>query len=304
MNETVLKVTNLTKNYKNYRAVDDISFSVEKGQIVGFLGPNGAGKTTTIQILIGITNPSGGSIEYFGNNFSTHKEISLSRINFTSAFNTLLGRVSVWENLVVYANLYSVKDPKKKILELSEYFELGDLFNHVYWNLSAGQKTRVNLVKALLNQPELILMDEPTASLDPDVADKTLSLIEKLRKERELSILYTSHNMDEITRICDQVIFLDKGKIVAKDTPLNLTKRIKEATLILFISGNLTDVKDYLNKQNLKYSSDDHNHLSINTEESNIAQLILKIGSFDVSISDIEIKKPDLEDVFLEIARK
>jgi ABC-2 type transport system ATP-binding protein len=210
--QPLLKVEHLVKNYGQFRAVDDISFTVDVGQVVGFLGPNGAGKTTTIQILIGITLANGGKIEYFGHDFESDRQACLQRLNYTSAFNTLLGRITVLENLRVYAELYNVHNPLKKISQLAEYFEMEDLLQELYQNLSAGQKTRVNLVKALLNDPELLLMDEPTASLDPDIADKTLTYIENLRRDRNLAILYTSHNMDEITRVCDEVIFFGSGQ--------------------------------------------------------------------------------------------
>lgn len=203
----ILEVRNLVKNYGTYRAVDGISFAVEKGKTIGFLGPNGAGKTTTIQVLCGITLPNGGTISYFGKDFLKNREYCLQRINFGSAFNTLLGRITAYENLLVYAKLYGVTDAKKKIIDLLNYFEIAHVAGELYQNLSAGQKTRVNLVKSLLNDPELLLMDEPTASLDPDIADKTLSLIEQLRKTRGISLLFTSHNMDEVTRLCDEVIF-------------------------------------------------------------------------------------------------
>ncbi len=301
MSENVLEVKNLVKDYKGYRAVNDISFKVPKGKVVGFLGPNGAGKTTTIQILIGITKETSGTISYFGLPFSKNRETVLGRVNYTSAFNTLLGRISVIENLLVYANLYGVTNPRNRVNELISFFDLEEQRNEVYWNLSAGQKTRVNLVKSLLNDPELILMDEPTASLDPDVADKTLSLIEELRDQRQISILYTSHNMNEITRICDEVIFLDKGKIVAQDTPLNLTKRIDRSILILYV-GNIEQSHTILRENNLEYKSE-HNRLEIPTREEKIAPLIIELGNKGLDIRDLEIVKPNLEDVFLQIAR-
>ena len=173
----------------------------DRGKIVGFLGPNGAGKTTTIQILLGITSPTAGKIAYFGQDFAKHRGEILQRINFTSAFNTLLNKISVYENMVVFAYLYGLKNPKDKINELLNHFEIAHIAKNRYQDLSTGQKTRVNFAKSLLNDPEILLMDEPTASLDPDIADKTLTLIEHLRDNRELSILYTSHNMSEITRL-------------------------------------------------------------------------------------------------------
>src|SRR6266498_3929052 len=184
MSEPILQVSNLVKDYGSFRAVDGISFSVNRGKIVGFLGPNGAGKTTTIHMLLGITTPTSGNISFFGKDFITHKKPILNRINFTSAFNTLQGRITVWENLVVFAYMYGIKDPKKKLARVIEYLAIEDLLKKRYMDLSAGQKTRVNLVKSLINDPEIILMDEPTASLDPDIADKTLSFIEQMKKER------------------------------------------------------------------------------------------------------------------------
>ncbi len=304
MSEIILEVEKLVKNYGSFRAVDGISFTVPKGKVVGFLGPNGAGKTTTIQMLLGITLTNGGIIKYFGKDFSKYRLYCLQRINFTSAFNTLLGRISVWENLLVFANLYQVKHAKEKILKLAEYFEISDLLPELYQNLSAGQKTRVNLVKALLNDPELILMDEPTASLDPDIADKTLTLIEELKHERNLAILYTSHNMHEITRICDEVIFLDHGKIVAQDTPLNLTKRISSAAIRLTFDNNKEILEQYLQEQKQHFSFLDNHTVIVSTQEKLIPEVLFGISRTGVNITDIEIQKPTLQDVFLQIARK
>ena len=169
--------------------------------------------------------------------------------------------------------------------------------------LSAGQKTRVNLVKSLLNDPEIILMDEPTASLDPDIADRTLSLIESLKKSRELSILYTSHEMDEVTRICDEVVFLDHGRIVAQDTPLGLTKRITTAELRVIFDGPMQAVANAVGSEGHEVRFPHEHAVFIRTEEGLIPRLILKIGEAGVSITDVEVKKPTLEDVFLQIAR-
>lgn len=303
MPETVLEVTNLVKSYGKFNAVDDISFSVPRGKIVGFLGPNGAGKTTTIHILLGITSPTAGKISFFGKDFFRHKHDVLQRINFASAFNTLQGRITVMENLVVFAYLYGIKKPKKKIDEFVSYFEIGALLNQRYMDLSAGQKTRVNIIKSLLNDPEIILMDEPTASLDPDIADKTLSLIEHLRDKKDLTLLYTSHNMDEITRICDEVIFLDHGKIVAQDTPLGLTKLIKEAELQLIISDGREKLEKYLQDGKHVYTFHGSGRVSITTEEKQIPRLLFGISKQGIEVVDIEVNKPTLEDVFLHIAR-
>lgn len=299
----ILEVSDLYKKYGSFVAVDSISFSVPKGKVVGFLGPNGAGKTTTIQMLLGITLTNGGSIKYFDKDFFKHRQYCLQRINFTSAFNTLQGKISVWENLLVFAKLYEIDHSKKKIEELARYFEISNLLPEVYQNLSSGQKTRVNFVKSLLNDPELLLMDEPTASLDPDIADKTLSFIQYLKQERNLTILYTSHDMEEITRICDEVIFLDRGKIVAQDTPLNLTKKITAVELRLTFDDNKKEMEEYLRKHDQLFSFVNNHVVLIDTIENLVPKLIFGISKTDIWITDIEIKKPTLEDVFLQIAR-
>ncbi|MBV8085889.1 MAG: ABC transporter ATP-binding protein [Chloroflexi bacterium] len=299
--QPILEVENLTKLYGSFRAVDGISFSVPKGKIVGLLGPNGAGKTTTIHMLVGITLPDSGSIRYFGRELHKEPEFCRQRMNFASAFNTLQGRITVYENLLVFARLYSIRQPGPRIRELAEYFSATPLLNQRFITLSAGQKTRVNLMKSLLNDPEIVLMDEPTASLDPDIADRTLSLIEKLRAERELSIVYTSHEMDEVTRICDEVIFLDRGRIVAHDTPRELTKRIARAQLRVTFSGDRARVAEALRA--FPDAELDTNVVTVNTEEALVPRAIFDIGNAGVEVLDIDIKKPTLEDLFLQIAR-
>ncbi len=300
--QAVLEVHNLTKLYGAFRAVDGISFSVPKGRIVGLLGPNGAGKTTTIHMLVGVTLPDAGSISYFGKDLHQHREYCLQRLNFASAFNTLQGRITVWENLIVYAHLYGLRRPERKIRELVGYFGIEDLLGQRFITLSAGQKTRVNLVKALLNDPEIVLMDEPTASLDPDIADRTLSLIESLRESRELSIVYTSHEMDEVTRICDEVIFLDHGRIVARGTPAELTKDVVRTQLRVTFAGDPRIVGAALQPE-FEHVELDHNVALITTEDRLVPRAIFAIGNAGVEILDIDVKKGTLEDLFLRIAR-
>ena len=303
MSEIVLEVEKLVKDYGSFRAVDGISFTLPRGKIIGFLGPNGAGKTTTIQMLLGLTLSNGGTIRYFGKDFATHQFESLQRINAASAFNTLQGRITVFENLVVFSHLYGVPQARKKITGLLERLEIPDLASTLYQNLSSGQKTRVNLIKSLLNDPEILLMDEPTASLDPDIADKTLSLIEELRREREISILYTSHNMNEVARVCDEVIFLDHGKIVAQDTPTIITKQFSSASLCLIITNGMEQAKEYLRANGRTISSSSAIRLEVPCSESDIPELLIGLKHAGAEIDDIEIKKPTLEDVFLQFAR-
>lgn len=299
----VLEVINLTKKYGTFTAVDNVSFSLEKGKILGFLGPNGAGKTTTIQMLLGISSITSGKITYFGKDFFKNRQQVLQRINFASAYNTLQGRITVRENLLVFGRLYNVKNVDKKISDLSGYFEIEEILNQRFWDLSAGQKTRVNIVKALLNDPELLLLDEPTASLDPDIADKVLSFIEKLREDQKLSIVYTSHNMEEVTRICDEVIIINHGKIVAHDTPLQLTKRIDAAQLKLTFEGDKKRVEKYLTEKDQKFTFPNKYTVLIDTKETLLPKLIFGLSNEEIYITDIDVKKPTLEDVFLDIAR-
>ncbi|MDQ3809376.1 MAG: ABC transporter ATP-binding protein [Chloroflexota bacterium] len=301
--ERVLEVRDLTKTYGALCAVDGVSFGLDRGQILGLLGPNGAGKTTTIQMLVGITLPDGGQICYFGQELHRDRQACLQRINFCSSYNMLQGRISVWENLIVFALLYRVRKPERKIRELGAYFGITELFGRRFMTLSAGQKTRVNLVKALLNDPDIILMDEPTASLDPDIADRTLSLIESLRDSRQLAILYTSHQMDEVTRICDEVIFLDRGRMVAHDTPESLTRRIANAQVRITFSGANAHVAEALRPEFSEVSLPRHNLVVVTTAEHLVPRAILEVARTGVQIVDIDIRKPTLEDVFLQIAR-
>jgi ABC-2 type transport system ATP-binding protein len=303
MSEPVLEVRELTKLYGSFRAVDRVSFELRKGQILGLLGPNGAGKTTTIQMLVGITLPNGGEIRYFGQDLHRHREACLERINFSSSYNMLQSRITVWENLIVFAGLYRVRKPDQKIRDLCDYFGVTHLLGQRFKVLSSGERTRVNLVKALLNDPEVVLMDEPTASLDPDIADRTLSLIESLRESRDLAIVYTSHQMDEVTRICDEVIFLDHGRIVAQDTPAQLTRRIPTSYVRVRFEGSGGQVVSALNGRFTDVKLAHDNVVVVTTEEHLVPRAILEIGNSGVHIVDIDIEKPTLEDVFLQIAR-
>jgi ABC-2 type transport system ATP-binding protein len=303
MSTPLLQVDGLVKEFDGFRAVDGVSFAIPKGRIIGLLGPNGAGKTTTIHMLLGITTPTAGRIVYFGREFTAHRQASLQRINFASSYNTLQGRITVGQNLVVFGHLYGIRRPHDKIRKWADYFQVTPLLHRRYWDLSTGQRTRVNLIKALLNDPELILMDEPTAALDPDIADKTLSLIEEIRRDAGVSILYTSHRMNEVTRICDEVIFLDRGRIFAQDTPLGLTKRIRAAQLRLTVEGDHAAVAAFLTERGQTYRFNQDHGVVIDTTEERIPELIFGLSERGVWITDIEVEKPTLEDVFLKIAR-
>ncbi len=221
----IVEVNNLTKRFKGITAVDGISFKIEEGKIIGLLGPNGAGKTTTIQMLLDIITPTHGQIRIFGKDMKHNREYILNRVNFSSPYVSLPTNLTVVENLTTFAKLYGVKNIRAKINELSNFFDIRNLLPKMTSTLSTGQLTRVNLAKALLNDPKLLLLDEPTASLDPDIADKTRKLLKKIQKDRGVTILYTSHNMDEIEELCENVIFIMHGKITDEGSPKQLIKK-------------------------------------------------------------------------------
>ncbi|MBI4119084.1 MAG: ABC transporter ATP-binding protein [Parcubacteria group bacterium] len=221
----IIETKNLVKKFNGVTAVDNLSFGVEQGTITGLLGPNGAGKTTTIQMILDLVTPTGGDIEIFGLDMKHHREEIMGRVNFSSPYVTLPGNLKVRENLATFARLYGVKNIKHKIDELADFFGIREFLGKMTTQLSTGQLTRLNLTKALLNDPKLLLLDEPTSSLDPDIADRTRQLLKKIQKEKNITILYTSHNMMEVEEICDRVIFIQKGKLKDDGTPDELVKK-------------------------------------------------------------------------------
>ncbi|HEV8231536.1 MAG TPA: ABC transporter ATP-binding protein, partial [Thermoanaerobaculia bacterium] len=193
--------------------------------------PNGAGKTTTIQLLLGLTAPTSGRVRLFGLDIARHRREILQRVNFSSAYVSLPFNLSVRENLEVFARLYGVTDRRQRIARLLELFEIPEVADTVTGKLSSGQVTRVNLCKAFLNDPEVLFLDEPTASLDPDIAEKVRSALKRVQRERRVTIVYTSHNMREIELVCDRVIFLSRGRVVAEGTPREILERADEESL-------------------------------------------------------------------------
>lgn len=223
--DVVLQVVKLQKNFGSVKAVNSVSFDIHEGKITGLLGPNGAGKTTTIQMILDIITPTSGKILIFGKSLPHHREEILGSVNFSSPYVNLPYNLKVIENLSTFARLYGVSNIKNKIHELADFFEIRDLLAKMTSSLSTGQLTRVNLTKALLNDPKLLLLDEPTASLDPDIADKTRKLLKRIQKEKGISILYTSHNMVEIEEICERILFMNKGNIVDDGSPTDIIKK-------------------------------------------------------------------------------
>ncbi|OGD84493.1 hypothetical protein A2696_01390 [Candidatus Curtissbacteria bacterium RIFCSPHIGHO2_01_FULL_41_13] len=224
--DIVLEVKNLVKKFDDFVAVDDISFTLGEGQVLGLLGPNGAGKSTTIFCILGLIEKNSGEVKIFGKDFASNRSEILTSVNYASNESQLPWNLTVFENLLVFAHLYTINDVKKRIMELLDVFEISNLRKNMVRDLSSGQRARLSLVKAFLNRPKLLLLDEPMASMDPDVVDKGITLIKNLQKEEKMSILYTSHNMWEIEEIANDIIFINHGKIVAKGSPIDLTKKV------------------------------------------------------------------------------
>jgi ABC-2 type transport system ATP-binding protein len=226
-----IDVAHLVKLYKSTRAVDDISFSIARGSITGLLGGNGAGKTTTIAMIMGLVLPTSGRIEVLGHPMPNESAAVLGRMNFESPYVDMPSRLTVRQNLNIFGRLYSVANLAARIEKLAADLDLGDFLDRPSGKLSAGQKTRVALAKALINRPELLLLDEPTASLDPDTADWIRQHLETYRKENNATILLASHNMLEVERLCDRVIIMKRGRIEDDDSPEAIMARYNRATM-------------------------------------------------------------------------
>ncbi len=228
MARNIIEVENLKKVYGSKKkpifALKGINFKISEGEIFGILGPNGAGKSTTLNILIGLLSPTSGTVKIFGKNFFEHEEEIKDRMNIATAYADLANNLTIYKNLKVFALLYGVKNYRNKIESLLEQFQISDLRNQKINDLSAGQKTRVNLCKSLINDPEFLLLDEPTASLDPAIAAHVRNMLLKIQKQRKLTIIFTSHNMPEVEQMCNRVALLHKGEIYKIDTPQNLQK--------------------------------------------------------------------------------
>ena len=220
-----VEVEALTKRYGDVLAVDAISFAVPQGGTLGLLGGNGAGKTTTIAMLLGLLLPSAGRIRVLGHDIARDRFASLARMNFSSPYIALPARLSVGENLRVYGHLYGVRRLEARIGELAAQLDLEALLDRPAGQLSAGQKTRVTMAKALINRPEVLLLDEPTASLDPDTGDLVRTQLEHYRAETGCTMLLASHNMGEVERLCDDVVMLKQGRIVDRGAPSELLDR-------------------------------------------------------------------------------
>jgi len=223
--QNLVEVKDLKKSYDLKEAVRGISFKIKDNEILGLLGPNGSGKTTTIGMMLGLLKPSSGEIIIDGKKIEDNRIEILKKINFISPYIELPKKLTVKQNLIVFGKLYSVPDIKKRIEYLSEKLRLEDLLNRITGELSSGQKNRVSLAKALINNPKVLLLDEPTASLDPEIGDFVRTFLENYKKEKKISILLASHNMNEVTRLCKSILMMKDGIIIDRGSPEDLINK-------------------------------------------------------------------------------
>jgi ABC-2 type transport system ATP-binding protein len=227
----VLETDSLVKDFGSIRAVDHLNLKLNKGSITALLGGNGAGKTTTLSMLLGLLIPTSGKISILGDDFVKDRYPALKRMNFSSPYVDLPQRLTVRENLTVYGKLYGLDDVRSAVMEMVETFRLTELIDRRVRKLSAGQKTRVSLAKALINKPELLLLDEPTASLDPETVSWIRTFLKNYQRDRGATILLASHDMKEVEQLCENVLLLRKGKLVEEGTPPDLLAKYSRKTL-------------------------------------------------------------------------
>lgn len=298
MTNPVLEVKNLTKKFGDFTAVNNISFSLQKGEVLGLLGPNGAGKTTTIQMLLGTLIPTSGDINYFGKQLRNNREETLEYINFSSTYTNLPWILTVKENLTFISYLYDVKNRKQRLNKIIEMFNIEELLGKKMQDLSSGQLTRVNLAKAFINFPKILLLDEPTASLDPDIANYVRMLLKEQREKFEVSIIITSHNMAEIENLCDRVIFINNGKTIADNTPENLAKTIDVARVELMIKEDLEKAIAFFKKNQVPHHVEGL-YITVDIKEKQISAFLQNLTGSKIRYHEISIEKPSLEDYFL-----
>ncbi len=304
--DPVLVVSELTKVYPGRTpttAVDRLSFELARGEILGLVGPNGAGKTTTIQMLLSTLEPTSGEIRYFGKSLAKARSEILGKVGFASAYSKLPRRLTVAENLNVFGRLYGLnsRERTERSRELLERFGVWDLRRRQIEGLSAGQTTRVMLAKAFLARPRVALLDEPTASLDPDIAVEVRDFVRGRRDEEGVSIVFTSHNMDEVAQLCDRVIFLDRGKIASSGRPDELAASVASARLRLRVTEGLDQLLDRAASTGLASSIEDGT-VEVEIDEPRIADFLASIAMAGVRYDEIAIRKPTLEDYFLKLA--
>lgn len=305
---TVLSVRNLRKVYpgkKPYTAVDGISFDLREGEILGLLGANGAGKTTTIQMLMSTLKPTSGDIVYFNKSLFKHRSEILKSVVFASTYVSLPFMLTIEQNLEVFGRLYGVPiaELRSRMDVLLKRFGIESKKKAMVSQLSAGQITRLMLVKAFMVRPKIVLLDEPTASLDPDIAHDVVQFVLQQRDEFGISILFTSHKMAEVAEICDRVLFLQNGKIIADDVPDALAASVGASHVKLLVGDGMKRTVIIAEKLKLPYTID-HRTIELSLDEKQIAKLLSALAVAGVTYTDIDIQRPTLENYFLHMVEK
>lgn len=312
----VLQVDGLTKLFPEKKniwgtvtrqecaAVSQVSFSVHAGEILGLLGPNGSGKTTIIHMLLSTLTPTSGTISYFGKSLLTDRSTLLQHVGFASTYVKLPPRLTILDNLDIYGRLYGLSHTRRaeKIEHYLRFFGMWHLRKREVGVLSAGEATRVMLAKAFLADPKIVLLDEPTASLDPDVAYDIRKFVLQQQKEFGVSFLITSHNMHEVSQVCERVMFLKKGKIIADNTPEHLARSIARARIQLRLGEHMDRAVAYARELELTYVVHDQT-IVIELEEHMIADFLMVLARMGIGYSHIAIQKPTLEDYFVHLIK-
>lgn len=298
--DPVVRARGLTKRFGQFTAVDQIDFEIRPGEIVGFLGPNGAGKTTTIRMMLNVLKPNSGELTIFGETFDRHRKSILSRMNASSGTLTLPGKLTVLENLKVFADLYGIPRADARIDELLEKFDLTDLQRRNLYSLSTGQQVRVSLARAFINHPKLLLLDEPTASLDPDVADRVRTNLLQTVESEKTTVFLTSHNMMEVEKVCTRVLFLNAGKIQAEGSPRELARRVKQWTLSIKTKEALKNVPSGHRVSRIDLHQ---RELIVEIDRHHVGAFITELIREGAEIEALTIHEPTLEDFFVFSAR-
>ncbi|MBR9679118.1 MAG: ATP-binding cassette domain-containing protein [Nanoarchaeota archaeon] len=299
---SVIIVKDLKKHFKSVKAVDGISFNIGEGQIFGLLGPNGAGKTTSIKILATLLKPSSGNVTVCGYDVNLNSSKVRSSIGIVFQEPSLDVELTAFENLILHARLYNVprSETMSRISDVLELVDLSDKRNIQVKNFSGGMKRRLEIARGLIHHPRVLFLDEPTLGLDPQTRSKIWDYILKLKKEKKMTILLTTHYMEEAELLCDMVGIIDNGKIIALDSVSKLKNDLKGDVIILDVDDSESAVKILKNSKNF----DGRVHLSVRNADKKLAQILSKLSKKGVIIKSVNIKKPSLNDVFLSLTGK
>lgn len=309
---SIVEVKNLTKTYtksswkfweshQETKALKGVSFEVYEGEIFGIVGPNGAGKTTLINILSGLLYKDEGSVKIFGKESDENREELAARMNVSTAYSGLSGNLTVEENLRIFAKIYDVENKEEKIDEVLELFQIEELRDKKVHHISAGQRTRANLCKSFINEPELLLLDEASAGLDPHIAEITRNAVQQLNDEHGTTIIVTSHNMEDIDSLSDRMMFLHKGEKLRTGTPNSLKTEIHVKVLEVTVDELTDEFEELLNHVNGDINGNT-GRVKIEHEED-IINILDRVSELDVTVVDIEAQNPDLDEVFKKVAR-